>query len=167
MVAAEGDLTAGSGGAEVRGSRGGRANSVRSEGEPRGRGCTVVRMTERARSPASVLAALAVAGEDGDEGDGGGAADEQGGDEVGELEGDVVGVGGGAGAEGVGDVLIADEADHAGEEGEGAEEESGGGGGVAGGRGGERRGGQGRGRGGGPLRWRLGRRVGLGVMVGA
>jgi hypothetical protein len=76
----------------------------------------------------------AVAVEDGDEGDGGCAADEEVVDPLGEVEGYVVGVGVVACAEFVGDVLVADEADDAGEQcGEG-EEESGGGGGVAVGR---------------------------------
>ncbi len=69
-----------------------------------------------------VLAALAVAAEDGDEADGGGASDEEVGDQVRELEGDIVGVGARTCAEGVGDVFVADETDDAGEEGEAAEE---------------------------------------------
>lgn len=76
------------------------------------------------------LAALAIAGEDGDEGDGSGTADEEAGDEVGKLEGDVVSVRCGAGAEGVGDVFIANEADNAGEQSEKAEQQGSGGGGV-------------------------------------
>ena len=73
----------------------------------------------------------AVAVEDGDEGDGGGAADEEVVDPLGEVEGDVVGVGVVACAEFVGDVLVADEADDSGEERGESEEEGGGGGGVA------------------------------------
>ena len=73
----------------------------------------------------------AVAVEDGDEGDGGGAADEEVVDPLGEVEGYVVGVGVVAGAELVGDVLVADEADDSGEESGEGEEEGGGGRGVA------------------------------------
>ncbi len=58
----------------------------------------------------------AVAVEDGDEGDGGGSADEEVVDPLGEVEGYVVGVGVVACAELVGDVLVADKADDAGEE---------------------------------------------------
>src|SRR5271170_1012535 len=53
----------------------------------------------------------AIAVEDGDEGDGGGSADEEVIEQLGEDEGDVVGVGVVACAELVGDVLVADEAD--------------------------------------------------------
>ena len=55
----------------------------------------------------------AVAIEDGDEGDGGCAADEEIVDPLGKVEGDVVGVCVVARAELVGDVLVADEADDA------------------------------------------------------
>ncbi len=65
----------------------------------------------------------AVALEDGDEGDGGRSADEEIVDELGEVEGYVVGVGAVACAEFVGDELIADEADDSREErGEGKEQ---------------------------------------------
>ena len=73
----------------------------------------------------------AVAVEDGDEGDGGCSADEEVVDELGEVEGYVVGVGVVACAEFVGDELVADEADDAGEERGEGEEEGRGGGGVA------------------------------------
>ena len=73
----------------------------------------------------------AVAVEDGDKGDGGGTADEEVVDPLGEIEGHVVGVGVVAGAEFVGDVLVADEADDSGEERGESEEKGGGGGGVA------------------------------------
>ncbi len=72
----------------------------------------------------------AVAVEDGDEGDGCCAADEEVVDPLGEVEGHVVGVGVVASAEFVGDVLVADEADDSGEERGEGEEEGGGGGGV-------------------------------------
>ena len=58
----------------------------------------------------------AIAFEDGDEGDGGCAADEKVVDELGEVEGYVIGVGVVACAELVGDELVADEADDAREE---------------------------------------------------
>ena len=54
-----------------------------------------------------------VAVENGDEGDGGGAADEEVVDEFGEVEGDVVGVGVMADAESVGDELFAQETEYA------------------------------------------------------
>ena len=76
------------------------------------------------------VAGVAVAVEDGDEGDGGYSADEEVAEHVGELEGGVVGVGGLAGAEDVVDVFCADEAEDSGEEGGGHDEEGGGEGGV-------------------------------------
>ena len=91
----------------------------------------VLRMMERARSPSASSLLDAVAVEDGDEGDGGGSADEEVVDPFGEIEGDVVGVGVVACAELVGDVLVADEADDAGEESGESKQEGCGGCGVA------------------------------------
>ena len=75
-----------------------------------------------------VVGAIAV--EDGDEGDGGGSADEEIVDPLGEVEGYVVGVGVVACAEFVGDVLVADQADDAREESGEGEEKGGGSRGV-------------------------------------
>ena len=90
----------------------------------------VVRMTESARSAPSSSPALAVAVEDGDDGDGGGAADEEVVDEVGEGEGGLVGVLLDARAPDVVDVLDADEREEAGGERAGHQKNGGGAGGV-------------------------------------
>ena len=72
------------------------------------------------------VAGFAVAVEDGDERDGGGAADEEVGEQVREFEGGAVGVLGDAGAEERVDVFDADESEHAGEDGREHEENRGG-----------------------------------------
>jgi len=79
---------------------------------------------------AFVVAGLTIAVEDGDEGDGGGAADEEVVEEVGESEGGAVGVlRGSCSEEGV-DVADADEREDAGEDGAGHEQHGGRAGGV-------------------------------------
>ncbi len=71
-------------------------------------------------------AGIAVAGEDGDEGDGGRAADEEVGDHVGQREGGEEGIGLHAAAEEPGDVEIAHQAEDAGEQRGGHEQHGGG-----------------------------------------
>ncbi len=90
----------------------------------------VVRMTESARSPPSSSPGFAVTVEHSDEGDGGGSADEEVGEQVWKGEGGAIGVLRDAGAEEGVDVLDADEGEEAGEHGREHEEERGGVGGV-------------------------------------
>ena len=90
------------------------------EAPTRGRGPSIKDYRQRDLT-LFISALLAIATEDCDEADGCGAAHEQIVHQVRQVEGDVVRVRLGTGAEGIGDIFVADEADDTGQQGEGAQ----------------------------------------------